>query len=98
MLGREYFTEGKKQGRANRLIGLKYEEYERLILQHLREHGPAAPGDFLGPNGLELNRKQLSDLLINLRKKGMVIRTGTPPRWVKYSIVPSSIERETKGI
>ena len=98
MLGKEYFAEGKKQGRATRLIGLKNEEYERLILQHLKDHGPTAPGEFLGPNGLELNRKQLSELLNNLQKKGVVIRTGNPPRWVKYSISPHSIDRGIKGI
>lgn len=86
LLGKEYFDESRKRGRATVLKGLQRQEYESLIIQHIKDNGPTSIGDLIGRNGLGLSRIQAGAILRGLCKKALLKRIGTGRRWIKYSI------------
>ena len=76
MLSRQYYIDMNQKGNYTRKKGLSRNKNKELILQHLAEFGSATRSDFDEVFKFELSKKEISNLLEELKRKGKIYFEG----------------------
>ena len=78
LLSKQYYIDMDKKGDYTRRKGLSRNKNKELILQHLADFGPATRVEFDGVFKFELSKKEISNLLEELKRKEKIYFEGVP--------------------
>jgi ATP-dependent DNA helicase RecG len=85
LLSHNYYTSKNKQGEYTRLKGLSREVKKQLILEHLQKNIKGASLREVASAFPDLKRKDVSNLLQELRREGRISKSGDR-RWAHWKL------------